>query len=222
MERSGGCTMHEPASLTHRLAMTHGLSHSAKRRCRNRLMQVRESVSLNLHPMRREKENHVCVREGACVHAGARVCGRACARVCVRGLKQTHETHRLTPSPAASVAPVRTPLAHVASFAARWPTIPSAPPAGDGSCGVAQSLIVPGARPVGHRLRPFGLRGVRCPGLAKDPLSAVGRPERDGRRLGAGIGEQNSTRCKSVPGGVAGCDLEVFVLEVIVCRLRFI
>ena len=57
---------------------------------------------------------------------------------------------------------------------------------------------------VGHPLRPVGPRGVRCPDLAKDPLPPVGRPERDGRRLGAGIGEQNSTRCNwrlAVPPG---------------------
>lgn len=166
--------MREPRIQTRRLTMTHGLTHAAKRRCRNGLMRVRESVSLNLHPLRREKKNYVCVYEGACVPASACACGRACARVCVRGLKQTHRTHRLTPAVAISPAalapypPVRTRLAHVASFAPGWPTTPSAP----GNAHVATGAGVPKWQSVRECLRPGEARPI---GTSKNPVAADAR-----------------------------------------------
>jgi hypothetical protein len=59
--RGGG----HPSGQTHRLTLTHGLTHAAKGRCRKELMSFRESVSQNPGPMRVGEE---VVMYTMCVH----------------------------------------------------------------------------------------------------------------------------------------------------------
>lgn len=88
--------MRRNASQTRRLTLNHGLTHVAKCLRRNELEVACESVSLIPHPKRIGRNDIGCVCE--CVSACPRTYAhtRACARVCVRGLKQTHVSHRLT------------------------------------------------------------------------------------------------------------------------------
>lgn len=108
--------MRESARQTHTLTLTHSLTHGANRRCRNGLALVRESVSLISHPICEGRNVIARVCERVCVPASARVYARVYACAYVKGLKQTHMTHRLTRCQAPSLPRLPHPLAHVASF----------------------------------------------------------------------------------------------------------
>lgn len=100
--------MREPAGQTRRLTLTHGLTHTAKRRSRNGLVLVRESVSLISNPKRMGRIEIEPVCERVCVPVSARACGRACACACVEGAEtdsRDSQTHAVGPT-ARPFAPV--------------------------------------------------------------------------------------------------------------------
>ena len=170
---SGGFTMYECPDHTHRLTLTHGLTHGANWRCRNGLALVCESVSLISHPKRIERNNITCMCACMRASASACVCARVCARACVRGLKLTHVSHRLTRSQELRFPPIPHHSARVASFAAVAIVVP--PPhrvahvATGAGARVAEAIGTPGrwlegdGRGNDHQLRKTFLRKKNKP-----------------------------------------------------------
>ena len=84
--------MPESSVQTHRVTLTHALTHGRNPLCHKAEAATRESVTQDSNPMPVEKH----VVDGIEKKTKKNEI-RACARVCVKGWKQTHKTHRLTP-----------------------------------------------------------------------------------------------------------------------------
>lgn len=111
--------MPDRAIQTRRLTLTHAVTHAAKRRGHSGLSAVGESVSLISDPRRMGREDSYMYVVRACLPAHVHVRTGVCARVCERaGNRLTRITNSRPASPT-TFPPVRTRLAHVASFAPR-------------------------------------------------------------------------------------------------------
>jgi len=128
---------------THRLTLTHGLTHAAKQRNHNRLNVVRESRESDFNPMRVERRNICVIKMCVRVPAHARAHGR---------VRKGAETDSPDSRDSRTQQPGRDENVC------------------DGSTGPhvlpTNALARTGGQPIGHGLRPVGPRRVRGLALA--------------------------------------------------------